>query len=621
MIGEGDGGSQSPAGAPPDGCRINDCGHLARVAKKAKANEEVSLVSDEAMGDVQGELQEEVTMTDVPQLPERQIVSYRDLVVGMNGTRRGMKYAEDEKDWMEDDLSDDEMEEDGNGGFKYKDLGPGVDVRKEERINLCQPWRKSLIIKVLGKEVGYRFLLNRIQKLWAPKGTLDMIDFKNNYFLVTFSSDQDLDYALQEGPWMIAGHYLLCQRWRPEFKPFEDHVRKQAVWVRVPELPIEYYKKNILWEVGNEIGRTLRVDVHTINEEKLRNGVRATERGQFARICVEVDLRKALLPIVRVRKTWYKVEYEGLPLICFECGRFGHRLEQCPTKFAPSPASQMADKPSDGKSTTAVHPSSGQQNSGESESGFFGPWMIAQRNSRKPHNPRGANSKNHANENPARFGNEAEKSPIKNKDTGGNRFDIIADLMEEDSAAVDDVAQNEIHSVAHVGRNVACNLNQDLAGHRVIPNANKPQRSPAKITNAGPNGSKNSQRSKSNVAHHPPMGPLKISESNKLPRSPQKSSTVSRNKDKAIVVGPMKESKAQNIIPRTGPKEKASTSKASLPSPTIRTGPDIHHQEPPPKPSTEDLLRMMRYERHLLAEQGRDSLDDLPVLRVHSNDI
>ena len=45
----------------------------------------------------------------------------------------------------------------------------------------------SLIIKVLGKEVGYRLLFSKIQKMWNPKGSMEMIDMKNDYWLVMFS--------------------------------------------------------------------------------------------------------------------------------------------------------------------------------------------------------------------------------------------------------------------------------------------------------------------------------------------------------------------------------------------------------------------------------------------------
>lgn len=39
--------------------------------------------------------------------------------------------------------------------------------------------------------------------------------------------------------------------------------------------------------------------------------------GQFARICVEVNLAKPLVPHVIVRGEKFKLEYEGLHSICF----------------------------------------------------------------------------------------------------------------------------------------------------------------------------------------------------------------------------------------------------------------------------------------------------------------
>lgn len=244
-----------------------------RSHKKAKGSEPVVAILDATMGEVLAD--GDVEMVIPPKLPMRSLVSYRDLVAGVKASVKN--HRDDDDGWLEDELSDDEME-DGETDLKKK-LGPGVDINKERRIELCKPWRRSLVINVLGKEVGYRLLLNRIQKLWNPKGTMDMIDMKNNHFLVMFSSDSDLSYALEEGPWMVAGHYLLCQRRRPEFNPYEDKTRRQAVWVRILGLPFEYYEKHVLWEIGNEIGKTLRVDGSTIDEVKLKMGSLSTERG------------------------------------------------------------------------------------------------------------------------------------------------------------------------------------------------------------------------------------------------------------------------------------------------------------------------------------------------------
>lgn len=52
-------------------------------------------------------------------------------------------------------------------------------------------------------------------------------------------------------------------------------------------------------------------------------------RGKFARLCVEVDLTKPLLSKFRLRRKICRIEYESMNLVCFNCGRYGHGLEEC----------------------------------------------------------------------------------------------------------------------------------------------------------------------------------------------------------------------------------------------------------------------------------------------------
>ncbi|RYR07165.1 hypothetical protein Ahy_B05g074486 [Arachis hypogaea] len=55
-------------------------------------------------------------------------------------------------------------------------------------------------------------------------------------------------------------------------------------------------------------------------------------RGKFARICVEIDLSKQLVPSIQVLGRDFKIKYDGLHLIYFGCGSYGHRMDQCSKK-------------------------------------------------------------------------------------------------------------------------------------------------------------------------------------------------------------------------------------------------------------------------------------------------
>ncbi|CAN1121713.1 hypothetical protein LINPERHAP2_LOCUS921 [Linum perenne] len=118
---------------------------------------------------------------------------------------------------------------------------------------------------------------------------------------------------------MINDHYVVIQEWRPYFRPEETLLSTLRVWVRLPGLPFEYFDSSILRLIGDRIGKTVRIDYTTIEGS----------RGNFARICVEVDLSKPLLSKYRLRRRVRRIEYEGLHVICFNCGCYGHKDESC----------------------------------------------------------------------------------------------------------------------------------------------------------------------------------------------------------------------------------------------------------------------------------------------------
>ncbi|XP_019182128.1 PREDICTED: uncharacterized protein LOC109177272 [Ipomoea nil] len=211
-----------------------------------------------------------------------------------------------------DEVSDDEDDD---------PLCPTIHLTRAEVEAIRAPWRKALIIKVMGRRVGYAYLLRHLTTMWKPKGRMELIAIDNDYFLVRFGSVEDLEFAMFEGPWMILDHYLIVKPWVPDFDPLSDTTEKMLVWARIPCLPAEYYNYIFLRKLGNKVGRTIRVDQATSMVSK----------GRFARICVEVDITNPLISKFNYEGKVRSVAYEGVHMICFTCGIYSHVAEACPS--------------------------------------------------------------------------------------------------------------------------------------------------------------------------------------------------------------------------------------------------------------------------------------------------
>ncbi|CAI0445084.1 unnamed protein product [Linum tenue] len=162
----------------------------------------------------------------------------------------------------------------------------------------------------------------------CPKVPVAIAAMGQGFYSARFSTEHDYERALTGGPWMIEDHYVLTRVWRRGFEPSEEELTSTLVWARLPKLPMDYYDEELLANIGNSLGRYIRMDEAT----------RQATRGHFARICVEVNLTKPLICKYRLERRTRRVEYEGLHKVCFSCGRYGHEEEACPKKVSEAPS-------------------------------------------------------------------------------------------------------------------------------------------------------------------------------------------------------------------------------------------------------------------------------------------
>jgi len=181
-------------------------------------------------------------------------------------------------------------------------------------------WKNCMLVKVLGRSVPIAVLSKKLRELWKPIGAMHVVDLPRQYFMVRFESEEEYLTALTGGPWRVFGSYLLVQAWSPDFDPMKDEIVTTPVWVRLSNIPLNLYHPSILMGITGGLGNLIKVDMTTLT----------CERARFARVCVEVNLRKPLKGTVMINEDRYFVAYEGLTNICSGCGLYGHLVHNCP---------------------------------------------------------------------------------------------------------------------------------------------------------------------------------------------------------------------------------------------------------------------------------------------------
>ena len=195
---------------------------------------------------------------------EQKSTSFKEMLLGSTESHR----YDELDDWVSDEEDDVDEEE--------QDLDcPIISLSKEDKKRLRKPWQHTLILKLLGRSIGYNMLLRKIKEMWRPKAEVEIVAIDNGFFLAKFASVDDYEFAKFGGPWLIFYHYLIVRPWQPNFDPTQNTLKNLLVWVRIPCLPIEYFDHSFLMRLKSKIGRPLKIDDTTST----------TSRGHNARLC------------------------------------------------------------------------------------------------------------------------------------------------------------------------------------------------------------------------------------------------------------------------------------------------------------------------------------------------
>ncbi|XP_048489822.1 uncharacterized protein LOC125491780 [Beta vulgaris subsp. vulgaris] len=194
-----------------------------------------------------------------------------------------------------------------------------VPISKSLYEEISEPWKNAIIFKSIGRSFAKEFLKEQVQKLWKVKIHHEITAMGKGFYAMKCASTVERANILADGPWFIQGTHVWVQGWEPGFKPSQAKCKAGVVWISLPELPLEFYQKEILSNIGNAMGETIRIDARSLESENKR----------YAKLCVLVKEGVSAPKGVWLGSYYQDIEIMEGAWYCLKCKSFGHAGTMC----------------------------------------------------------------------------------------------------------------------------------------------------------------------------------------------------------------------------------------------------------------------------------------------------
>ncbi|KAL0349296.1 UNVERIFIED_CONTAM: hypothetical protein Sangu_1157400 [Sesamum angustifolium] len=211
-------------------------------------------------------------------------------------------------------------------GMLTRDQGMKVlRFSSEEIARLSQPFRYALVGKF---SHGYPSMqhLRRWMLAQGFRGDFSVGAINARHIFIKFALEEDYTKLWIKSIWFVDGFPMRVFKWTPTFNPREESPIV-PVWVRLPELPIQFFDREALFSIARLLGTPLRTDVSTAT----------LVRPSVARVCVEINFLEPLQTEIGLgfgtEVIIQPVVYERLPKYCATCKHLGHDEDECYEKI------------------------------------------------------------------------------------------------------------------------------------------------------------------------------------------------------------------------------------------------------------------------------------------------
>lgn len=179
------------------------------------------------------------------------------------------------------------------------------------------------------KGLNVRAMKSKMADIWRPARGISVKDLKPGVYLFQFFHLDDMEWAMNGGPWSFDGAMLVLNRVGNGEDPLEVPLTNLQFWIQLYGVPPGLMTEAAGRQLGNFFGSFISYDPNN-NSSIWR---------ECMRIRISVDVRQ---PLKRKKKICKKngtecmvqCKYERLGDFCFVCGHVSHTERFCSVKLS-----------------------------------------------------------------------------------------------------------------------------------------------------------------------------------------------------------------------------------------------------------------------------------------------
>lgn len=208
-----------------------------------------------------------------------------------------------------------------------------VTLPMEFLLNSRKRWTTSSCIgHFVGGSFSFKFVKERVTKLWGNAGLKDVFFSSKGYYTFEFDSENEMKAVLGLNSVAIGGKSLYLGPWIDGSQFQKNFVPSITTWVKFIDVPHSLWSWGGLGSIAKGIGKPLALDAQTMKLKPMK----------YAGVLIDLRYRDKYPKDVWVSvindntgervEERIGIEYSALPQSCSHCKAFGHPLARCSLK-------------------------------------------------------------------------------------------------------------------------------------------------------------------------------------------------------------------------------------------------------------------------------------------------